>query len=175
MGVLNEDCTIGFPRTHHVRTDGVWRRVFNREIQREGKEMSNRRFLIIVSIFTLLFIMFGGYTWYLILTVGLPTIVGVCFNGALLSLTAVGWTMLVYQRGTLLEAKQALVETKAQIQIQQDRLKEAKLLVDATRERANGLATKLEEAIGGRRTRLDEQLSKQSDEHKLIEARLRGG
>lgn len=123
--------------------------------------MSDRRFLILVSIFTLLFVMFGGYTWYLILTEGVPTIFGVCFNGTLLSLTAVGWTMLVYQRGTLLEAKQTLVETKAQIQVQQDRLKEAKILVDATRARAEGLSIKLEEAVSQRRAKATDQLAKQ--------------
>lgn len=142
--------------------------------------MSNRRFLTFVSIFILMFIASGGYTWYLIMTYKVPTIFGVCFNTALLSLTAVGVTMLAYQRETLFEIRQTLVDTKAQIQIQQDRLKEAKLLVDATRQRADGLARKLEEATSMRRSKLDRSLEtieahKQSDEHKLIEARLRGG
>lgn len=137
--------------------------------------MSDRRFKILLTVFTLLFVMFSGYAWHLILSGSVPTILGVCFNGALLSLTAVGWTMLVYQRGTLLEAKQTLTDAKAQIQIQQDRLKEAKILVDATRERAENLSIKLDEAISLRRARLDTQLSKQSDEHKLAEAKLRGG
>lgn len=142
--------------------------------------MSNRRFLTFVSIFILVFIASSGYTWYLIMTYKVPTIFGVCFNTALLSLTAVGATMLKYQRETLLEARQTLIDTNAQIQIQQDRLKEAKLLVDATRQRADGLARKLDEVLGQRKAKVDEQLEaidahKQSDEHKLIEARLRGG
>lgn len=128
--------------------------------------MSTRRFLTFVSIFILMFIASAGYTWYLIVTYKVPTIFGVCFNTALLTLTAVGATMLKFQRETLLEAKDTLIETNAQLQIQQDRLKEAKLLIDATRQRADGLARKLEEVT---------DLRKQSDEHKLIEARLRGG